>query len=325
VSTMLLILDSGFGEADIERAAVSEFDISVVDAVDQSAGALAELAPSVDGLVVRYRSIDGALMDEHPRLRVIGRYGIGVDNVDLEAASARGIAVVNVPDCCIEEVATHAAALVLAGWRKLPQARELIDAEAWDRWSDLRPIRRLSEATLGLVGLGRIGREVARMLQPFFAQIVAYDPVAQPVSGIRSVELDELFAEADVVSLHCPLTEETLKLANAERLGSMKDGALLVNVSRGGLVDTDALVAGLHAGRPAVAALDVLPVEPPDPSDPLLRAANLLLTNHVAWYSETALHDLRRLIAYRCAAYLAGLPVPSVVNASELAASASPR
>jgi D-3-phosphoglycerate dehydrogenase len=323
VSSTLLVLDSGFGESEIERAALADRDVTLLDSADLSDDQLADAAESVDGLIVRYLTVDGAVMDEYPRLRVIGRYGIGVDNVNLEDASARGIAVVNVPDYCIEEVATHAAALALAAWRKLPQARALIDADAWDSWPELRPVRRLSEATLGIVGLGRIGREVARMLQPFFAEIVAYDPVAGGVADIRSVELDELFAAADVVSLHCPLTESTRNLVNAERLTSMKEGAVLVNVSRGGLVDTAALAAGLAAGHPAAAALDVLPVEAPDPSDPLLRAQNLLLTNHVAWYSETALYDLRHLIAVRCADYLAGHPVPSVVNASELAGSRS--
>jgi D-3-phosphoglycerate dehydrogenase / 2-oxoglutarate reductase len=323
VSGTLLILESGFGEAQIERDAVAEFDISVVDSTELSAEALDAAAGDVEGLIVRYLSVDGPRMDEYPRLRVIGRYGIGVDNVDLDAATSRGIAVVNVPDYCIEEVATHAAALVLACWRRLPQARELIDAGAWDSWDNLRPIRRLSEATLGLVGLGRIGSEVERLLRPFFAQVIAHDPVAEPVAGIRSVELDEVFAEADVLSLHCPLTEATRHLANAERLGSMRDGALLVNVSRGALVDPEALLFGLRAGRPAVAALDVLPVEPPDPADPLLSAPNLLLTNHVAWYSETALHDLRHLLGYRCAAYLAGRPVPSVVNHRDLRGSTS--
>jgi D-3-phosphoglycerate dehydrogenase len=325
MSGTLLILESGFGEAQIERDAVAEFDIAVVDSTELSADALDAAAGDVEGLIVRYLSVDGQRMDEYPRLRVIGRYGIGVDNVDLDAATRRGIAVVNVPDYCIEEVATHAAALVLACWRKLPQARELIDDGAWDSWDNLRPIRRLSEATLGLVGLGRIGSEVARLLRPFFAQVIAHDPVAEPVADIRSVELDEVFAEADVVSLHCPLTEATRHLANAERLGSMRDGAVLVNVSRGALVDPEALLAGLRAGRPAVAALDVLPVEPPDPADPLLSASNLLLTNHVAWYSETALHDLRHLLGYRCAAYLAGRPVPSVVNQRDLRGSTSSR
>jgi D-3-phosphoglycerate dehydrogenase len=307
VSATLLILDAGFGDVEIERAAAAEFDVAVVES--------AESVGEVDGLVVRYMTVDGATMDEYPRLRVIGRYGIGVDNVDLEAASTRGIAVVNVPDYCIEEVATHAAALVLAGWRKLPQARAAIDAGEWEEWSTLRPIRRLSESTLGIVGLGRIGTEVVRLLAPFFANVIAHDPVAPPTHDrVQRVELDEVFAQADVVSLHLPLTPATKHLADARRLASMKAGAVLVNVSRGALVDPGALLTGLAAGRPAAAALDVLPLEPPGPDDPLLSAPNLLLTNHVAWYSEAALTQLRHLIGHRCAAYLAGQPVPSVVN-----------
>jgi D-3-phosphoglycerate dehydrogenase len=134
------------------------------------------------------------------------------------------------------------------------------------------------------------------------------------------VSLDDVFSEADVVSLHCPLTAETANLVDASRLGSMKRTAYLVNVSRGGLVDTGALAAALRDGTIAGAALDVLPVEPPDPTDPILSAPNLTLTNHIAWYSETALVVLRRLLAERCSAYLNGDPVPTIVNARELSA-----
>jgi D-3-phosphoglycerate dehydrogenase / 2-oxoglutarate reductase len=133
------------------------------------------------------------------------------------------------------------------------------------------------------------------------------------------VTLDEVFAQADVVSLHCPLTEQTHNLVNAERLAAMKSGSLLVNVSRGGLIDTAALNDALRAGTIAGAALDVLPQEPPDAEDPLLGAPNVLLTNHSAWYSEASLVNLRRLLAERCCAALAGQPVPTIVNARALA------
>lgn len=243
---------------------------------------------------------------------------MGVDNVDVEAATRRGIAVVNVPDYCVEEVATHTAALVLAGWRKLAQSHDLIQRGRWDDWHALRPIQPLSACTLGLVGIGRIGTEVVRLLGPFFGRVVVYDPLQPPPEGVEPLELDDLFAEADVVSLHCPLTEQTRNLVGAARLARMKEHALLVNVSRGGLVDSAALAAALVAGRPAAAALDVLPQEPPAGDDPLLSAPNLLLTNHVAWCSEAAFVRLRRLLTERCAAYLVGQPVPTIVNAREL-------
>jgi D-3-phosphoglycerate dehydrogenase len=245
---------------------------------------------------------------------------VGVDNVDVEAATAHGIPVVNVPDYCVEEVATHAAALLLAGWRKLSLSRELIDTGRWGEWKALRPVQPLSSSTLGLVGIGRIGGEVIRLLSAFFGRVISFDPVQEPPAGVEAVTLDELFTRADAVSLHCPLTPQTRDLINATRLASMKPGALLVNVSRGGLIDTTALNDALRNGTIGGAGLDVLPHEPPDTDDPLLGAPNLLLTNHSAWYSEVSLVTLRRLLAVRCCAALAGQPVPTVVNARELAA-----
>jgi D-3-phosphoglycerate dehydrogenase len=322
VSGRLVVLDASFGDVTVEAEAAAAFGVAVENAGGISGRAVVEAAADADGVLVQYGRIGAELMDRCPAWRVIGRYGVGVDNVDVDAASERGIAVVNVPDYCVEEVATHTAALVLAANRRLAESRALIDAGRWPEWNALRPVQPLSACTLGLVGVGRIGREVARLLGPFVGRIVAYDPAQEPPPGVEALGLDEVFAEADVVSLHCPLTPETEGLADARRLASMRPGAILVNVSRGGLVDTAALAEGLRAGRPAQAALDVLPQEPPDAGDPLLAAPNLLLTNHTAWYSEDSLVAVRRLLAERCAAYLAGAPVPTVVNAGRLAARA---
>jgi D-3-phosphoglycerate dehydrogenase len=320
VTARLVVLDSPFGDIDVEIEAAAAYGVTVEDAGGVSGQAIVAAAGTADGVLVQFEKIEADVIAQCPGWRVIGRYGVGVDNVDLEAATRRGIAVINVPDYCVEEVATHTAALVLAGTRKLAQSRASIDAGRWADWQVVRPVKPLSTCTLGLVGIGRIGAEVARLLSPFFGRVIAHDPVAEPPAGIEPAGLDEVFAEGDVVSLHCPLTPETEQLVDAERLASMKPHAMLVNVSRGGLVDTAALAAGLAAGRPALAALDVLPEEPPSPDDPVLAASNLLLTNHTAWYSETALVTLRRLAAERCGAFLAGKPVPTIVNTRELAA-----
>ncbi len=320
MSGRLVVLDSPFGDVDVEIAAAAPYGVVVEDAGGVSGQAIVGAAGTAEGVLVQFGTLGADVIEQCPSWRVIGRYGVGVDNVDLDAATRHGVAVINVPDYCVEEVATHTAALVLAGSRKLAQSRALIDAGRWSDWQAIRPVGQLSTCTLGLVGVGRIGAEVARLLSPFFGRIIAHDPVQEPPPGVEPAELDEVFAEADVVSLHCPLTPETQDLVDAARLASMKSDAMLVNVSRGGLVDTAALAAGLRAGRPACAALDVLPQEPPDADDPLLGAPNLLLTNHSAWYSEVALVTLRRLLAERCGAYLTGAPVPTIVNASQLAA-----
>lgn len=314
-----MVLDASYGDVSIESEAAAAHGVTVEDAGGVSGDGIVGAAADADGVMVQYGRIDASVIERCSGWRVIGRYGVGVDNVDVAAATRNGIAVVNVPDYCVEEVATHTAALALAAVRRTGPSRQLIDDGRWGEWSELRPVERLSTRTLGLVGVGRIGAEVARLLGPFFGRVIAYD-AASSVAEAEMVSLDEVFSEADVVSLHCPLTAETANLVDGSRLGSMKPTAYLVNVSRGGLVDTRALTDALRNGAIAGAALDVLPVEPPDPSDPILSAPNLVLTNHSAWYSEKAIVTLRRLLAERCSAYLNGDIVSTIVNARDLSA-----
>jgi D-3-phosphoglycerate dehydrogenase len=320
MSGRLVVLDASFGDVSIESAVAAGYGVTIDDGGGGVFGqAVVALAGSADGVLVQYGRIDREIIEQCPSWRVIGRYGVGVDNVDLDAATERGIAVINVPDYCVEEVATHAASLILAGWRKLAFSRELINTGRWSDWKALGPVQPLSSSTLGLIGIGRIGAEVVRLLGPFFGRVIAFDPVQEPPAGVDPVALDDVFAEADAVTLHCPLTPATHELVNAARLRLMKPGALLVNVSRGALVDTAALTNALRTGQISGAALDVLPQEPPDPDDPVLSAPNLLLTNHCAWYSEAALVRVRALLTERCCNCLAGKPVPTIVNARELA------
>ena len=305
----LAVLDSSYGDIELEHAAAAAHGVDVIDArVDSSAA---------DGALLQYATIDGEVLDATPSWRVVGRYGVGVDTIDLAAATARGIAVVNVPDYCEEEVATHAAALILGCVRRVAAADALVRDGRWADWPQLRPIQALSVSTLALIGTGRIGREVIRLLAPFFGRIVAHDPYAAPIDGVELVGLDDALALGDVVSLHCPLTAQTHHLIDESAIERMKPSAYLVNVSRGGLVDATALAAALTAGRVAGAALDVLETEPPE-SDPLLSAPNTTLTNHLAWYSEQSEQRLRHLLAERCAAVLAGLDAPSIVNRDAL-------
>lgn len=309
MSLRLAVLDSSYGDVAIERAAAAGAGVDVVDARTDSA--------PVDGLLVQYATIGAADFDAHPEWRVIGRYGVGVDTIDLAAASARGIPVVNVPDYCEEEVATHAAALILSTVRRIAAADALVRAGRWQDWPTLRPIQAMSASTLSLIGTGRIGRETIRLVAPFFGRVVAYDPYAGPIDGVELVSLDDALALGDVVSLHCPLTEQTRHIVDARAIDLMKPSAYLVNVSRGGLVDGHALAAALTAGRIAGAALDVLETEPPV-GDPLLDAPNVTLTNHLAWYSEQSEQRLRHLLAERCAAVLSGGDAPSIVNKQHL-------
>jgi D-3-phosphoglycerate dehydrogenase len=307
-----VIVGDRFYDTDQVRELLADTGVDVVEGQEPWEG------EDVVGLLVGTETeVRTRELDRLPALRVLATCSVGFDHLDVREAERRGVWVCNVPDYCVEEVASHAAALILGGWRKLDRSRRLIDDGRWEDWTALQPMRPLSECTLGLVGVGRIGAEVVRMCSPFFGRIIAFDPAGSP-PGVEPVQLDELFTSADVVSLHCPLNPATANIVDEARLASMKPDSLLVNVSRGGLVDPVALARALLGGRPGRAALDVLPKEPPEPDDPLLEAPNLMLTNHVAWLSDVSIGRLRSLVAGRCAAFLTGQPVETVVNAEAL-------
>lgn len=314
-----MIVDANYPDASLEVSAAAPYGVSVERRLVHSSSEIPAAVGDAAGLLVQYLKVDEVIMAACPSLRVIGRYGVGVDNIDVPAASRRGITVINVPDYAVEEVASHALALMLAAWRMLPAADRLVRAGRWADWEELAPIAPLSGATLGLVGMGRIGTEVVRQARAIFGAVLTHDPYRATLPlDVESVGLEELLARSDVVSLHVPLTDATEHLMNAARLGKMKVGSVLVNVSRGRLVDTVALVDALDNGRPRMAALDVLPVEPPADNDPLLRHSRTLLTNHVAWYSSASTKRLRSMLAERCAMALRGEPAVSVVNSSAL-------
>jgi D-3-phosphoglycerate dehydrogenase / 2-oxoglutarate reductase len=318
VSQPLLVVEEAFEGIDVERAAAAAQGVRIEASSAATAEEFAAAAQHADGVIVQYLTLGSELFSDS--WRVIGRYGIGVDNIDTVAASAHGIAVINVPDYCIDEVAAHAAALTLSSWRRIASFERLVEEGRWSDWSVCKPIERLGEATLGIVGLGRIGLRVAEVLMPSFGRVVAADTqITSAPAGIELTDLATLVRCSDVISLHCPLTRDTRHLFGASRLGEMRPGSLLVNVSRGELVDVDALPAALASGRPGQVALDVLPEEPPTGSaQHLVTDPRVHLTPHVAWYSESALAELRTEIAGRCAAFLQGSHVDSVVNSADL-------
>ena len=222
-------------------------------------------------------------------VRIIGRAGIGLDTIDLEAARQRGIAVFHTPDYCAPEVALHTTALILALYRRL-KASDRVAREDWPHWRTIGIIRAFDELTVGIVGGGRIGREVARLLLPMGPKVLVYDPYLEspPPGADLAPTLDALLAASDILTLHSPLTEETKGLIGRSALTMMRPGALLVNVSRGGLLDEDAVADALESGHLGGAAFDVLTSEPPVPTMRLLAAPNTLLSPHTAWYSTAS-------------------------------------
>lgn len=318
----LTIIEPLGDSADIETTAAAMLGVDVDFRPSVGRAAMLEASAGAEAILIRLGMIDADFMDASPDLKVIGRCGVGTDNIDIAAATARGIQVINVPDYCVEEVATHAATLMLAAWRRVPAAEGLGAAGRWWDWSAVAPIRPLSQCTLGIVGIGRMGRTAIEMFGHWFKDVLYFDPMAMnPPEGPVSVTLEELFERSDVISLHCPSLPSTRGMVNTELLDHMKPDALLVNVSRGDLIDEDALLAGLAKGTPSRAALDVLAVEPPAPDHPLLHHPDVLVTNHMAWMSTEAEINVRALLARRCAQALLGMDGETVVNARELQAS----
>lgn len=259
-------------------------------------------AEGAQALLPGYSEITREVIEALPELRIISLMSMGTDSVDIDAASEHGIWVTNVPGAATEEVATHALTTVLAHLRRLPFYTASANPTDWNARSALAP-RRVSELTLGIIGLGRIGRELAQQSSALFGSVIGSDPYLPDTEavradldalGVRRVDLDEVRASADVLSLHLPLTEDTENMVDAEFLAGMAEGSLIVNVSRGGVIDHAALASALDSGRLAGACLDVLDVEPPTPDHPLLGRDEVLLTPHIAYYSDrTAVEYVR--------------------------------
>lgn len=242
-----------------------------------------ELRPALRdaaALIVRSETkVDDALLQEAPHLRVVARAGVGLDNIDVEAATLRGVGVFNAPDANTLAAAEMTVALILALVRKVAAADRALREGRWDRGA-FKGVE-LSGRTLGLVGAGRIGKEVAARCRAFGMTVLACDPYLEQCEGIELCSLEKALAEADIVSVHVPLNDETRHLLDANRIAMMRRGSYLVNVSRGGVVDEAALVEALESGHLAGAALDVYENEPPPLSSPLFQAPNLVLTPHL--------------------------------------------
>jgi D-3-phosphoglycerate dehydrogenase len=269
-------------------------------------------------LINQYAPITTEVLDALPAVRLVVRYGVGVDNVDVAAAAERGVWVANVPDYGTQEVADHAIALGLTLLRGIPGLSASVRGGAWD-YRVARPLRRLSELRFGVIGCGAIGSVAGQRAAAFGMDVVGVDvdeSRPRPGSGIGRVSLDELTATCDVVSLHLNLTPESEHLVDDAFLRGVRRGLVLVNTARGGLVDGAALLAALDDGRVAAAGLDVLETEPPDEVGRRLAAhARVLVTPHAAWYSEESFVSLKTEVAREALRVLAGGPPRSPVNA----------
>ena len=287
------LTDSDFNDTDVESATLAPIGATLQRHACRTADDVVATCQDADALIVQWAPITRDVLASLPRVRAIARFGIGVDMIDVAAATERGVAVCNTPEYCIDEVATHALSMLLAQARALPRLQAAIASHRWGFGAVDTPIHNLARRTLGLVGIGRIGSRLAEFCRPLGLQLIGYDPYARD-GQIPLLSFEELLTRSDFISIHCPLTEETRNLFDAEAFARMKPSAYLINTSRGGIVSSKALEQALHNGVIAGAALDVLPVEPPAWDDPLLKAPNLLLTPHVSWYAEGVTERMRR-------------------------------
>ncbi|MDI7276734.1 MAG: C-terminal binding protein [Anaerolineae bacterium] len=320
----VVITDTGWPDHDLEEAELraSGLGLSLVRLNARTPEDMIPHVADADALMVQFAPVNRQVIETLTRCRVISRYGIGVDMVDLEAATERGIMVANVPDYCIEEVSTATLAFLLCLNRHVISQDRAVRAGTWAYPPQEALPARLSDQVLGVVGLGQIGRAVARKASALQLRVQAHDPYvdAVQVAGLRVtlIGLEELLRTSDYVSLHCPLTDETRHLIGAAELAVMKPTACLINMSRGPVVDQGALYEALASRTIAGAALDVLVQEPPPADEPLLGLDNVILSPHSASMSERSVDQLRRETARNVVVALQGKKPRSVVNARAL-------
>lgn len=276
--------------------------------------------PNADAMIIRSATkVDAVMMDAAPKLRFIGRAGVGVDNVDLNAATERGIAVMNAPDGNTIATAELALGLMLALARHIPQAHASLIGGQWDRKSFMGT--ELRRKTLGIVGFGRVGRAVAKRALAFEMTVIAYDPFvsaeAGAANGVEMVDLDTLYARADYITLHAVVTDANLHMINAEAIGKMKQGVRIVNAARGSLIDDVALAEGIKAGKVAGAAVDVYEEEPPPANHPLIGLPGVIDTPHLGASTLEAQDEVAVQIAHTILDALKG-EYKNVVNPAVL-------
>jgi D-3-phosphoglycerate dehydrogenase len=291
----VVITDHPFPSADIEREALAAIGAQLVVGRCREAAEVIDLARDADGVLVTYAPITRAVIEALTRCKIIARMGIGLDNVDIPAASGRGIVVTNVPDYCVDEVSDHALALLLGCVRRLRQLDQSVRSGHWD-FRPYRPIPRIRGKIIGLVGFGKIARAMARKCQGLGMQVAAFDPYiasdivrSQGVVPLRSLE--ELLRESDFVSVHVPLGPDTRGLFGETEFSLMKQGAVLVNTARAEIVVEEALAQALASGRLTAAGLDV--IANPRADHPLLAFPGVLISPHAAFFSEEATEELQ--------------------------------
>lgn len=313
----VMMTDYAWPSVEPERGVLAEIGAELIVAESGTEEEFIELAPQVDGILTCWLNVTTAVVEAAQQCKVIGRCGIGLDNIDVETATALGMVVTNVPAYCIDEVSDHTMALLLACARKISLLDRTMRSGGWTR--DVGPpMRRIRGQKLGIIGLGKIGKAIVPKAKAFGLEVLVYSPRAtQEMAdehGVTLVDFPELLAESDYITIHAPLTSETQDLLNGDAFRRMKSTAYVLNTSRGGIIEPTALYNALTTGEIAGVGLDVFVQEPPESDDPLLALDNAVLTPHAAFTSEESTYDLEVTAAAEVARVLTGQMPESVVN-----------
>lgn len=316
---VVVVTDYTFDNLELEKAILSPLGADLrsynkIPSPSELKGFIAE----ADHIITQFAPLTAEVLAHAAKARVIVRYGIGVDNVDLGAAAAQGIPVCNVPDYCIHEVADHTLALMLSLTRNILPATLKLRRGDWGLAVPLASMLTLDQLTVGIIGFGRIGQAVSRRLNGFQCRQLVHDPFQDPTriseAGAEPVSLEGLLRESDIVTLHCPATAETRGIIHSGSLAQMKPGALIINLARGSLIDTDALVDALQSRDLGGAGLDVFDPEPLPPGHPLLEMENVIVSSHIASASANAVQKLRETVARIVVCSIRNEPLPNIVN-----------
>lgn len=305
----VVITDYEFSTLEQEEAALGSLDVEIIRAQCCTEEDVIEVAKDADALINQYAPISRKVIESLPNLKVVSRYGIGVNTIDVEAATEHGVIVGNVTDYCLDEVSDHAFALIMACARKVVTLNNAVKNGNWDYKVSV-PIFRLPGRVLGLVGFGKIPQTLAKKAQAFGINVISYDPfVSAEVASefnVALVDLNELCEKSDFISVHAPLIEATRGMISDEQFDLMKKEAFIINTARGPVIDEKALIRALEAGKIGGAGLDVLEDEPIASDHPLLKMDNVILNPHAAWYSEESQLELQRKTAQNVADVLSG-------------------
>lgn len=317
----VVITDSAFDDVSVEEATLKEINADVKHFRCKDEKEIVTVGKEADVLINNLLPISKETISSLNNLRLIVRWSVGYDNIDLKTATQKKVIVCNVPDYCTVEVADHTLGLILSLVRKIPWIDSYTKkgkADFTTDWRNFAPIYRLSGKTAGIIGFGRIGKEVAKRLKAFGLRILVYDPYLPKEVienfGAVPVALDDLLRNSDIISIHCPLAKDTHHLISKDKLALMKKTAILVNISRGALIDEEALYKALKRNLIQSAALDVFENEPLEKTNPFLKLKNVIITPHIAWYSEEASIDERKFASEEILRFFKGIKPKNIVN-----------